>query len=382
MLRRALRHVEHGFFIDVGAGEPEADSVTRAFKDLGWRGVNVEPVRETFLRLREARPDDINLLAVVAANSGERCFWLVDGGNGLSTMNPDIARRHAAQGRDVSEAAVPALTLAEICSTYVDRPIHFLKIDVEGAEREVLEGADFVAHRPWIVLVEATQPASPVVSYAEWEPLLLQADYRFAYFDGLNRYYLAAEHEAELTHHFAVPPNVFDGFVCAKVAAATRRAEAGEAGWTFERARADGAEAERDAAQAAAAAATQRAAQGEAGWRFEEARADRAEAERDAYQREAFATGRHAAWLTHERQNLLDRLRDAGLQAGAKLDAGDAERRNLLDRLRDAGLQADAELALLRQQYDDHLQQLYASTSWRVSAPIRSVRLLLPRRRP
>ena len=43
MLWRALRHVESGFYIDVGAAHPDDYSVTRAFYDRGWSGINVEP---------------------------------------------------------------------------------------------------------------------------------------------------------------------------------------------------------------------------------------------------------------------------------------------------------------------------------------------------
>jgi chromosome segregation ATPase len=42
--------------------------------------------------------------------------------------------------------------------------------------------------------------------------LLLAADYRFVWFDGLNRFYVAAE-KMELAAAFQVQPNVFDGFV-------------------------------------------------------------------------------------------------------------------------------------------------------------------------
>ena len=45
-----------------------------------------------------------------------------------------------------------------------------------------------------------------------WEATLLNAGYDFAYFDGLNRFYVAKEH-SELSKLVAVPPNVFDDFV-------------------------------------------------------------------------------------------------------------------------------------------------------------------------
>jgi hypothetical protein len=54
-----------------------------------------------------------------------------------------------------------------------------------------------------------------VETHADWEAHLLEAGYRFVYFDGLNRFYLASEHE-DLAPHFRVPPNVFDDFTVAR----------------------------------------------------------------------------------------------------------------------------------------------------------------------
>jgi hypothetical protein len=87
-----------------------------------------------------------------------------------------------------------------------------LKVDVEGYEEAVLRGNDWVTYRPWVVVVEATLPMTQVESYYEWEPILFNAGYKFAYADGLNRFYVANEH-AELLDSFKYPPNVFDGFL-------------------------------------------------------------------------------------------------------------------------------------------------------------------------
>src|SRR5439155_8947618 len=72
-------------------------------------------------------------------------------------------------------------------------PIDFLKIDVEGSERDVLAGADWRSFRPKVVVVEAIAPFTLEPSWSEWEPLLRQADYHFAWTDDLNRYYVAHE---------------------------------------------------------------------------------------------------------------------------------------------------------------------------------------------
>ena len=204
MLWRALGRVGEEIWIDVGAHDPDKHSITRAFSDRGWRGINVEPVLAHFTRLHAARPRDINLNLAAAAAPGRLTFHRI-GTTGLSTLDADIAAAHARNGWEVETDSVEVTTLAEICRRHVTGEVHFLKIDVEGAEREVLLGADFTACRPWIVLVEAIRPDTGEPSHAGWEPILLTAGYRFVWFDGLNRFYLAEEHLEELVPHFVIP---------------------------------------------------------------------------------------------------------------------------------------------------------------------------------
>ena len=102
--------------------------------------------------------------------------------------------------------------MSNVLGEFAPDEIHFLKIDVEGAEQLVLAGMDFDRFRPWIVVVEATKPLTQEINASSWEHLLLDASYDFAYFDGLNRFYVAREHHKRAAV-LAVPPNVFDQFV-------------------------------------------------------------------------------------------------------------------------------------------------------------------------
>ena len=87
LLWRALRDIGQGFYIDVGAWHPDIDSVTRAFYDRGWRGINIEPVEDFYRRLVAARRRDVNLRLAAGAAEGEAELIVVEG-TGLSTLHP------------------------------------------------------------------------------------------------------------------------------------------------------------------------------------------------------------------------------------------------------------------------------------------------------
>jgi len=213
MLARAFRGLAQGFYIDVGAMDPVTHSVTCHFYEQGWHGINIEPARRHFARLAELRPRDINLNLALGEREEVRDFFDVPE-SGLSSLGDGPPA--AADGASLLRVTVPGMrvtTLARVCAEHVgERTIDFLKIDVEGWERQVIAGGDWRRFRPRIVVVEATRPNSPEAAWAEWEPILLGNDFLFAWFDGLNRFYVRRE-DAALQRHFAVPPNVFDDFV-------------------------------------------------------------------------------------------------------------------------------------------------------------------------
>jgi len=211
MLWRALRDVGPGFYIDVGANDPCIDSVTKAFYDRGWNGINIEPLSQSWADLERDRPRDINLQCAVGEFCGEINLWEPEV-RGWATADPEVVAMHQKEGVAGEWHKAPLLTLAEICRAQVKGEVHFLKIDVEGHERSVIAGMDFSVVRPWVVVVEATLPNSTVENHQDWEPLLLANDYFPVYADGLNRFYLAREKE-DLQGRFRYPPNVLDDFI-------------------------------------------------------------------------------------------------------------------------------------------------------------------------
>ena len=226
VLWRALSDVGVGTYIDIGAAWPTADSVTALFYERGWTGVNVDPNPQMYDGLVQHRPLDTNLRAAVADRTGTMEFSVV-GATGLSTLDSSAAQQYAEAGHEVTTIETNVLTLRDVWRDHIadGRDVHFLKIDVEGAEEAVIRGADWGTNRPWILVIEATAPLTQIETFASWEPLVISAGYEFVYADGLNRYYLAHEH-ADLAPTFRYPPNVFDPFITAGHARALIELEA------------------------------------------------------------------------------------------------------------------------------------------------------------
>ncbi|MGZ3182190.1 MAG: FkbM family methyltransferase [Telluria sp.] len=336
LLWRALGHIKNGFYIDVGANDPEEHSVTRAFYDAGWHGINIEPLPMFAQAFLDQRPRDINLAIAAGAQEGTLALYDVEGISGWASPDQAVADMHRATGHTVRELSVPVRTLAAVCAEHVRGDIHFLKVDVEGWEADVLRGMDFARWRPWIVVVEATTPASRESRHAAWEHMLTSQRYRFAWFDGLNRYYVAEEH-AELAQVLNVQPNVFDAWITHHLDKAWKDAKS---------------------AHESNAGLSQR---------LDEESQLRWQADQRADQERQLA---HDA-IAHARE--LAEQHHAQLQAAAQREDGLRALADQLARQLDQAHQQGHAAVQWGRQLEAQLQATLASTSWRITAPVRRV---------
>jgi FkbM family methyltransferase len=213
MLYRALKHVKQGFYIDVGAGSPIKNSVSKAFYDLDWSGINIEPTLKAYSELKSDRPNDVNLQVAISNEIGEATIYEISNSD-LSTLDGYIAWTHASKGHKIKQKKIDVITLDKLWNDMElsEQEVHFLKIDIEGLEEKAISSNNWKKNRPWIVVVESTLPNSPEETHFEFDKILINNKYQLAYCDGLNRFYVSEEH-SDLLPMFKYPPNPFDKFL-------------------------------------------------------------------------------------------------------------------------------------------------------------------------
>lgn len=201
VLVRLFRDQPDGLWIDVGANHPVNDSVTKNLSEMGWSGINIEPVGPLFDELVRDRPGEVNIRAGVSDRIGSMTFFRNDSNLDLSTFNAELAEAYRARGDAVVEVDVPVTTLREICEEHVgDRRIDVLKIDAEGHELAVLRGHDFSRHPPRVLLAEVGVDRDAIHEH------LATCRMRPVLFDGINQWFVQSDEDPAFVELLARPP--------------------------------------------------------------------------------------------------------------------------------------------------------------------------------
>lgn len=136
IIQKVFPGVTNGYFVDVGAGDGIKGSNTKALEELGWTGVAIDPF-PTNWGSRKCKL----FKEVVSSKKGEVVEFRKAGGAG--GIDEFIGK-----WRDQIETSplvkLTTTTIGDILSR-ADAPsfIHYVSLDVEGAEYEALKGFPF-----------------------------------------------------------------------------------------------------------------------------------------------------------------------------------------------------------------------------------------------
>lgn len=140
ILETVFPDVDHGFFLDVGSADGTLDSNTKALEERGWTGICIDPF-PTHMDTRTCQM----LKEVVFSEAGKMVKFHASQELGGISDTLGVWKDRAAEA-PVFEFTTT--TLRDILErTKAPRFVHFVSLDIEGAELEALKGFPFDTHK-------------------------------------------------------------------------------------------------------------------------------------------------------------------------------------------------------------------------------------------
>ncbi len=178
-----------GFFVEVGANDPEEISNSLFLERNGWSGILVEPQSTCCERLRQARPK-ARLFQVACGSPEQR-------GKAVLHLKGHTSKLVSTPAVDLSvirHEEVQVITLDDVLEQAGNPQIDFVSIDVEGDDIQVLRGFDIKRHRPRLIIIEDDyQNRLEIYRYMK------QQGYRLVKRTGCNNWYIPKGQSFTLT---------------------------------------------------------------------------------------------------------------------------------------------------------------------------------------
>lgn len=157
VLRRFLDLSKPGFYVDVGAHHPVRYSNTKYYYDRGWSGINIDADPTLIDEFKTHRTRDINLISGVGDQMKQMTFYMFNH-PAINTFDAKLAAQRAKlpEYEIVNKLKIKIRSLAELLENHLPKgkDIHFMSIDVEGQDLNVLRSNNWAKYRPAYILIE------------------------------------------------------------------------------------------------------------------------------------------------------------------------------------------------------------------------------------
>src|SRR5579871_1351751 len=146
--------IEKGIYLDVGAFHPVHLSNTLLLFKKGWKGVNIDMNCEKINAFDNQRPQDENVCVAIAIEG--RCFAVENKGCPTERLC-EIPQDDSVSGEMVRGSSLAAV----LRSTKLGNArIHYINIDCEGHDFDVLQQVEFAVQDPCVITIEALDAVS------------------------------------------------------------------------------------------------------------------------------------------------------------------------------------------------------------------------------
>ena len=145
-----------GFYIDIGAFHPIHYSNTFKFYLQGWHGINIDARPNSMTEFQKIRPRDINL-EIAISDKIEMLDYHIYDAHSLNTFSNEKVLDRTKSGQKSNELInIQTVKLSDILDKYIEigQEIHFMSVDVEGFELNVLKSNNWNKFRPLVLVIE------------------------------------------------------------------------------------------------------------------------------------------------------------------------------------------------------------------------------------
>ena len=154
IVEQMFPNLRNGVFVDIGAHDGISFSNTYFLEQhLGWTGIAIEPMPAVFERLDKNR-SCIKINGCISAKEGKARFRQISGYSEMLSglveqydprHNERIDKEIVHHGGVIEEIEVVCYRLQPLLEEHGLQNVHYMNIDVEGAEYEILRSIDFSA---------------------------------------------------------------------------------------------------------------------------------------------------------------------------------------------------------------------------------------------
>jgi FkbM family methyltransferase len=146
-----------GFYVDIGAFDPDEISITKTFYLRGWRGLNIDINPNSIKRFRRKRKRDINLNIGITETGGEFNYYTFAEHPSCNTCDEKQALLMSGKhGEKFEIMKIKCQPINDVLAAHLPAGQHidFINLDVEGMELQILRSFDFSKYAPDYFLIE------------------------------------------------------------------------------------------------------------------------------------------------------------------------------------------------------------------------------------
>lgn len=166
ILDHFMGNPDDGFYIDIGANDPNKFSNTLRFYKRGWSGINIEPNPVKHEDICAYRQRDINLNVGIGPDAIVLPFYVINPDT-LSTFDKKVADIAVSDGFKLDKIIdVQVIRLDAMLDEHSKgRAIDFMSIDVEGFEVPVLSSNNWNKYRAHFVMLEVNRAEAEIKEF-------------------------------------------------------------------------------------------------------------------------------------------------------------------------------------------------------------------------